>query len=319
MNTTARLIMDDGTDFPIAGTVTLGRSDACEIQLSSGKVSRQHARITVTDAGLLLEDLGSANGTRINGMVLDGQVALMEGDKVAIDRFELRVSLAPEGGVEDDATELAMPADDATELAVESFEAQPAAAPDAALPGSWVENTGGEHTEFFGASGAEEDISVARHSELPHLLLLGEGDSVQAVFELEIDGAQEEQAWIIGREGECDLVVEDPTVSSRHAQLVHGKGRWRMVNLVSSNGIVVNGEKRLSVYLASGDTVQLGRSRLVFFDGATVQPAAVAARAAAPGPAPSSQEHRGARSMLPWLAGAALLFAAAAAAVLLSG
>jgi pSer/pThr/pTyr-binding forkhead associated (FHA) protein len=318
MSTTARLIMDDGTDFPITGTVTLGRSDACEIQLSSGKVSRQHARITVTDAGLLLEDLGSANGTRINGMVLDGQVALMDGDKVAIDRFELRVSLAPEAGMED-ATELAMPEDDATELAMASAEAEPAAAPDAALPGSWVENTGGEHTEFFGGSGGDEDISVARHSDLPHLLLLGEGDSVQAVFELEIDGAQEEQAWIIGREGECDLVVEDPTVSSRHAQLVHGKDRWRMVNLVSSNGILVNGEKRLSVYLASGDTVQLGRSRLVFFDGAAVQPAAVAARAAAPAPAASAQEHRRVQPLLPWLAGAALLVAAAAAAVLLGG
>jgi pSer/pThr/pTyr-binding forkhead associated (FHA) protein len=46
--------------------------------------------------------------------------------------------------------------------------------------------------------------------------------------------------------------------------LVHQGGRWRLVNLVSSNGIFVNGKKRLTAYLADGDEITLGMATLVF-------------------------------------------------------
>jgi pSer/pThr/pTyr-binding forkhead associated (FHA) protein len=100
---------------------------------------------------------------------------------------------------------------------------------------------------------------------MPHLILVGAGARPKEVYELESHGADTEDVWEIGRQSDCDLALEDPTVSLRHAQLTQQNGRWRITNLVSSNGIRVNGEKRLSVYLEDRDFIELGNSRLLFF------------------------------------------------------
>jgi predicted component of type VI protein secretion system len=72
-------------------------------------------------------------------------------------------------------------------------------------------------------------------------------------------------------------------VSARHAQLIHDGGRWRLVNLVSANGIFVNGEKRLTAYLSDGDELRFGMATLKFH---TARGAAGNARpASAKGPA----------------------------------
>jgi pSer/pThr/pTyr-binding forkhead associated (FHA) protein len=314
MNATPRLIIDDGSEYPLAGTQLIGRGDDCDIRLASDKVSRQHARITLTDDGPVIEDLGSANGTRLNGMRLTESAALMHGDTVTIDRFTLRVQLAGASAQPDDATVLADEEDatviagDEPPLAAAAPEEAPAA--DSPLPGSWVESGIGESTEFFSAGEAADTVSLARHGDLPHLLLLSDDGSISDVFELETSDGDVEQAWEIGRQADCDLVIDDSTVSTRHAQLIRCDGRWRLVNLVSSNGILVNGEKRLSVYLASGDTVQLGRRRLVFFDAVGAAQAGVATRPASPG-STTSAAGRGAG---PWLLGSAVLLVVLAAA-----
>jgi pSer/pThr/pTyr-binding forkhead associated (FHA) protein len=82
---------------------------------------------------------------------------------------------------------------------------------------------------------------------------------------LGLDTESNEQTWEIGRAEQCDIQLGESTVSARHAQLVLEQGKWRVVNLVSSNGILVNGEKRLSAYLADGDVIGLGRAKLVFY------------------------------------------------------
>ena len=312
MSTEPRLISDDGSEFPLAGTQVIGRGDDCDIRLASDKVSRQHARVTLTDDGAMIEDLGSSNGTRLNGMRLTASAALMNGDTVSIDRFTLRVHLA--AAPADDATVLAADDSDATVLADGDAGAAagapprtPAAGPPpggAPLPGSWVESGTGESTEFFDAGEAADAVSLARHGDLPHLLLLGADGSVTDVFELEAGDDGGEQTWELGRQNDCDLVIDDATVSTRHAQLIHRGGRWRLVNLVSSNGILVNGEKRLSVYLASGDTVQLGRRRVVFFDAVGAAHAGVATRPTSPA---ATAERRPAAAG--WLLGGVLLLA----------
>ena len=51
--------------LPLTGAVTLGRGDDCDVSIDDASVSRKHARIVVTETTLGIEDLGSANGTRI--------------------------------------------------------------------------------------------------------------------------------------------------------------------------------------------------------------------------------------------------------------
>jgi DNA-binding NtrC family response regulator len=55
--------------LPDAGTVTLGRSKSCEIRIDHSSISRRHATLHLGD-GIEIEDLGSANGTRVRGQKL---------------------------------------------------------------------------------------------------------------------------------------------------------------------------------------------------------------------------------------------------------
>ncbi len=56
-----------GKTYPIFGTAVIGRHSECDICLPSEEISRHHAKIEVTSDGLFVEDLGSANGTFVNG------------------------------------------------------------------------------------------------------------------------------------------------------------------------------------------------------------------------------------------------------------
>ncbi|MDX1383686.1 MAG: FHA domain-containing protein, partial [Thermoanaerobaculia bacterium] len=54
-------------EIPEGHKVTLGRSPDCDIQLLDAGVSRRHCEIHNTEDGVVIQDLDSANGTRVNG------------------------------------------------------------------------------------------------------------------------------------------------------------------------------------------------------------------------------------------------------------
>lgn len=70
--------------WPLARTVVLGRDSSCDIVIPDRQVSRYHARITPTKEGMILEDLGSKNGTHCNGTPLAAPLVLQDGDIVQI-------------------------------------------------------------------------------------------------------------------------------------------------------------------------------------------------------------------------------------------
>jgi hypothetical protein len=70
--------------WPLAQTVVLGRDSTCDIVIPDRQVSRYHARITPTNEGMILEDLGSKNGTHCNGSPLTAPVVLQDGDMVQV-------------------------------------------------------------------------------------------------------------------------------------------------------------------------------------------------------------------------------------------
>ena len=70
-------------------------------------------------------------------------------------------------------------------------------------------------------------------------------------------------ALVIGRDPDCDLVVSDPTVSRRHAELRRVADHWVLADLDSSNGTRVNGWRVKRADVDVGDEVMLGGQRLV--------------------------------------------------------
>jgi hypothetical protein len=70
---------------------------------------------------------------------------------------------------------------------------------------------------------------------------------------------------VIGRSRDCDVVVDDPNASRRHAEVRPSGGSWIVRDLGSTNGIKVNGRRVDGAQsLRRGDTIELGTSRLTF-------------------------------------------------------
>jgi pSer/pThr/pTyr-binding forkhead associated (FHA) protein len=63
-----------------AAPITIGRDTVCTIPLASRYISRQHARIEAREGAVLYIDLGSHNGSRVNGRHVDAPTRLRPGD-----------------------------------------------------------------------------------------------------------------------------------------------------------------------------------------------------------------------------------------------
>ena len=74
----------NGQRWLIKNDVVVGRDDACTVVIQSRQVSRYHARFVNLPHGVQLEDLGSKNGTHINGREVVEPVMLQDGDVIQI-------------------------------------------------------------------------------------------------------------------------------------------------------------------------------------------------------------------------------------------
>jgi hypothetical protein len=82
---------DNGSVFEIdSAAVTVGRGDANDIPLDDEFASNQHARLEARPDGIWLEDVGSTNGTSVNGTLIDGPRKLAPGDVIRIGDTDLR-------------------------------------------------------------------------------------------------------------------------------------------------------------------------------------------------------------------------------------
>jgi hypothetical protein len=69
---------------------------------------------------------------------------------------------------------------------------------------------------------------------------------------------------VLGRSQGCDIRLNDPNVSRRHAEIRQEDASYWIVDLESTNGVEVNGERVQRAQLEDGDTVSLGESKFVF-------------------------------------------------------
>src|SRR5436305_7512319 len=77
------LLWSDGKRIVVgSGGVTLGRSRQCDVVLQDANVSRQHAEIRPRGGSWVLTDLGSTNGSAINGRQISGPEVLKPGDEI---------------------------------------------------------------------------------------------------------------------------------------------------------------------------------------------------------------------------------------------
>jgi len=80
-----------GQRFPLGDALSIGRSAGNDITLEDDWISAQHLRLRRQNGAWMAEDLGSTNGTRVNGRPLKGAARVKSGDVLDLGRVKLRV------------------------------------------------------------------------------------------------------------------------------------------------------------------------------------------------------------------------------------
>jgi len=80
-----------GTEFALGPELTIGRAGGCSIVLDEQYVSQVHSRLFLRDGSAFVEDLGSTNGTWVNGTRAVGQMPARVGDRIQVGNVVMEV------------------------------------------------------------------------------------------------------------------------------------------------------------------------------------------------------------------------------------
>ena len=91
----AAVVLTDGSRHTLDGDlVTIGRQASCTIVIADNNISRVHARFRAGDNGWTIEDLGSTNGTKVNGVLITEPTLLSNGQLIALGSLQLHFEQA---------------------------------------------------------------------------------------------------------------------------------------------------------------------------------------------------------------------------------
>ncbi len=243
-NTGGRVVsLTDGREYAITGaSLVFGRDATCDVVVSGKDVSRRHAEIVQTPKGYLVVD-SSTNGTFVNEVRIEGQRLLARADVIRLgdENFRFYADAAPQAAPNPKPG----PAASAPPAVPQAPSSPPPPPPPPAPP-----------------VGAGQRLKETLH---------GAPAPVLGNF-LVRSGALKGQRLVvktpvanIGRADYNDLVIPDESVSTTHAKLQRREGVWVLVDLDSTNGTFVDGERvKGETPLSPGVTVRFGDISLLF-------------------------------------------------------
>ncbi len=101
--------------------------------------------------------------------------------------------------------------------------------------------------------------TIAQLPEGSALLVVVRGPNVGARFLLNAEKIT------VGRKPKCDIFLDDVTVSRKHANFVREEGGYVVRDAGSLNGTYINRERVDSAQLKTGDSVQIGKYRMIYY------------------------------------------------------
>ncbi len=212
------------------GPIRIGRDPSCEVVLDNPNVSRNHAELRRAGDAWVIVDTNSTQGVFVDGKqvterALEGRTTVTLGRTGGAAQLTIDVGAAPAS----DARTQLPPA--GTVIVDESAPPEPAE----------LQRPGGALREGDLAAGT---------------VVTGQTLNVQCggrTYSFEPG-----RTVAIGRDDTCDIVADNPTVSRRHALLRHEGGAWHLVDLDSSRGTFVDGERVKDLALSGSVAVWLG-------------------------------------------------------------
>lgn len=104
------LLLYQGNSIELApGETVVGRAIECGIRFNDPAVSREHVRLTFDEHGLYLDDLGSSNGTLVNGRPATPHTPLQDEDLIQLGRRMLKVSILEEASKQEVSAKVTSP------------------------------------------------------------------------------------------------------------------------------------------------------------------------------------------------------------------
>lgn len=261
-----------GDRIPVTGSMVVGRSADCGLQVQQGLLSRRHAQVHVQPDGVWIEDLKSANGTFVNGVRIEAKTLLKAGDRVRFDiaefEFQTAASAAADGATLYRKPEPPAPAIPPTPsppppIAESGIYKRPPAWVDQQLPADGVNKTKLIDPEMLKAVRAAAPAHVRTDEIRVPSLIVQSGGQTNRKIELQptASGAQE---WSIGNHADREIMLDDPGVSALHAKIVNEGNRWKLIDQMSANGTFVNDRRSNTSFLSAGDRLRFGPVECIF-------------------------------------------------------
>lgn len=206
-----------GREFSLAQeAMIIGRSDQSDIVIDAPVVSRRHARIVWRDAKHYIEDLGSSNGTFLNGQQVQEARPLAAGDEIALGHSVRLRFTAPEAVGEGTILE------------------------DPVLEGTLMEGTIIEEAGYdLPREERPEQEAEPAPTPPPRLLVQIVGQAVEP-HDLQ------KEVVTIGRAEDNDVVIPSRIVSRYHARLEREEGGYRLVVLPQASNPVLSQQQPLT-------------------------------------------------------------------------
>jgi pSer/pThr/pTyr-binding forkhead associated (FHA) protein len=84
----------EGQEIPVSmGEFLIGRDSRCNLCPSSAAASRMHCKIVQRGGSVVVQDLGSTNGTLVNGERIDGELEVFDGDQLQVGSLAFRFKI----------------------------------------------------------------------------------------------------------------------------------------------------------------------------------------------------------------------------------
>lgn len=273
------------TTIDPGATVRIGRELDVDIRVENSNVSRRHAEISESPDGWVLRDLGSAQGSWVDGRRVEvvqvrGTVQVTLGREGRGEIFTLEADTA--------ATPMGAAADVPGTVVVDGARGGMAPGPD------------DDGTVIVGDSRGQRPGGALRAVDDGETVITGDRLTIECAGRVHSFGPDQEV--IVGRQVDNDVVSNNPTVSRRHARLSHDGSGWTLHDEGSARGTYVDGKRIVDCRLGGSTAVWLGDP--VAGERLVVVTQGESARADVDG-------------LRPWLVPAAVALAALAVAVVL--
>jgi NADPH-dependent 2,4-dienoyl-CoA reductase/sulfur reductase-like enzyme/pSer/pThr/pTyr-binding forkhead associated (FHA) protein len=245
---------------------TIGRQLGVLLLIDHSSISRRHAEISYANGQYVVRDLGSANGTFLNGSRLEANKAypLKANDRL---RFgSVSYTFQAKEKLQEAVALPAKRSTGATQLhAMATGFFDPSQLMKVIPSGQPVLNADGS-LQFPEAKQALSATVVATLQESPALIVVKDG--VPEAFYLRVPGTASphgKKQLRIGRDRSNDVVIADVAVSRFHAELFSGPNGFYIRDLHSGNGVLVNRTKIANPYqLTHGDRINIGGATCYF-------------------------------------------------------